>query len=114
MIRHSKHVQPTCLPVTANDTDIVSLIADLRTKADSIYLECTSNRSYKTALDCLKEMRQQIALVAEITGKKQTHTTTNNFLFMPEWTATRNAILKALSEYPTAKEAVIKAIGSVK
>ena len=63
----------------------------------------------KAAGTFLRELREQIRLMAELEGKisQQPQVTIIN---NPEWIELRTVIIQALDPYPEAKEALVNAI----
>jgi len=81
----------------------------LRERAATLLDQAESSQDMKSAGTFLKELREQIRLMAVLEGKLQSSpqiTIVND----PEWVEIRTLIITALDDYPEAKEAVVNAI----
>ncbi|MCX8207414.1 MAG: hypothetical protein N3G75_06240 [Methanothrix sp.] len=58
----------------------------------------------------LRELREQIKLLAELEGRISSQPQVNVLINNPEWVQIRTEIINALDPYPEAREAVINAI----
>jgi transposase-like protein len=113
LLRHFKHagiakIEPE--PIAAVNS--IDSLSELSKRADKLFKQAQQSGKQETALRCLKEMRELVSLSAKLTGELRTGTTIN-ILALPEWTAARRIILKAIDPYPDAKRAMIKALGAV-
>lgn len=81
----------------------------LRERAATLLDQAESSQDMKSAGSFLKELREQIRLMAELEGRisSQAQITIIN---SPEWIETRTQILIALDPFPEAKAAVVNAI----
>ncbi len=81
----------------------------VRDRAANLLDRAESSQDMKAAGTFLKELREQIRLMAELEGKisQQPQVTIIN---NPEWIELRTVIIQALDPYPEAKEALVNAI----
>ena len=92
-----------------NASCFLDQIKEVRTKAANLLDQAEASMDLKAAGTFLKELREQIRLMAELEGKLAAQpqvTIINN----PEWIEIRTIILQSLDPYPEAKEAMIVAI----
>ncbi len=66
-------------------------------------------RVYGAPVAYLKEVREQIKLLAELEGRLAAQPQVN-ILVNPEWIQLRTLIINALEPYPEAREAIVNAI----
>jgi lysyl-tRNA synthetase class I len=86
-------------------------LREVRSKAASLLDQAEKAQDLRAAGTFLKELREQIRLMAELEGRLATQpqiTIVNN----PQWVSLRTLIVKALEPYPQAREAVARAIGA--
>jgi len=81
----------------------------VRDRAANLLDRAESSQDMKSAGNFLRELREQIRLMAELEGKisQQPQVTIIN---NPEWIELRTVIIQALDPYPEAKEALVNAI----
>ena len=98
--------------LTARADSVMNQLAEITARANGIFEQASDNPSL--ALRALKELRETANLCAKLTGElKEAQTVINNntLVITPEWVSMRSAILRALTPYPEAKQAVIAALG---
>lgn len=92
-----------------NAASFIDQLREVRDKAAALLDQAEASSDLRAAGTFLKELREQIRLMAELEGKISNQpqiTIINN----PEWVELRTVIIQALDPYPQAKEAVVHAI----
>lgn len=92
-----------------NAAGFIGQLKEVRAKAASLLDRAEASQDMRAAGTFLKELREQIKLMAELEGKLAAQpqiTIINN----SEWVELRTLIIGALEPYPAAKEAVVHAI----
>jgi hypothetical protein len=105
-------LKSTNIQEIANADSLKQQLKDIREKAYSLLdkAEAAGNtKAYGPPSAYLKEIREQIKLMAELEGRlaSQPQITIINH---PEWVELRTLIVTALDPYPQAKQAVIDAL----
>ncbi len=92
-----------------NAATFIDQLKAVRDRAANLLDRAESSQDMKAAGTFLKELREQIRLMAELEGKisQQPQVTIIN---NPEWIELRTVIIQALDPYPEAKEALVNAI----
>jgi hypothetical protein len=92
-----------------NAANHLDQLREVRSKAASFLDQAEAAQDLRAAGTFLKELREQIRLMAELEGKlaSQPQITIINH---PEWVELRTSITMALDPYPDAKEAVLRVI----
>lgn len=113
--RHKKHIPAQLIKAqdvkeAAAADSLMGKVAALQGKAEDIYSRALKAENLNAAIGAVRELRGITELYAKITGELQTQTV-NNVIIMPEWVSLRNAILYALEPHPSARQAVVEAIG---
>lgn len=120
LYRHAKSHVPELLAKASRANEVAradNLLAELKSfRERTIRLldmaeQAGTTRAYGSPAQYLKEIREQIKLLAELEGRIAAQPQTNiNVLFNnPEWIEVQRRIIEALEQYPQAKEAVIRA-----
>ena len=92
-----------------NAASFIDQLKEVRAKAANLLDQAEASQDMRAAGTFLKELREQIRLMAELEGRIASQpqiTIINN----PEWVELRTVIIAALEPYPEAKEAVVHAI----
>ncbi len=92
-----------------NALSFLDQLKEVRSKAASLLDKAEAAADLRAAGVFIRELREQIKLMAELEGKLATQpqiTVINS----PEWVELRTIIIQALDQYPEAKEAVVDAI----
>lgn len=92
-----------------NAASFIDQLNEVRAKAASLLDQAEASDNLRAAGTFLKELREQIRLMAELEGKISNQPTVN-VLVNPEWIELRTVIIQALDPFPQAKEAVVHAI----
>jgi hypothetical protein len=90
-----------------------SLLEDLkavRQRTDELLTRAEEAGEVRSWPGFLREMREQIKLLAELEGRLATQTQVNVLINHPEWVELRTRIVRALAPYPDARRAVINAL----
>ena len=92
-----------------NAASFIDQLREVRDKAANLLDQAEASDDLRAAGIFLKELREQIRLMAELEGKisNQPQITIIN---SPEWVELRTVIIQALDGYPEAREAVVHAI----
>jgi len=91
-----------------NAANFLDQLREIRDKAADLLDQAESAQDMKASGVFLRELREQIRLMAELEGRlpQAQVTIVNN----PEWIELRTVIVQALDDYPQAKDAVVNAI----
>ncbi len=92
-----------------NAASFIDQLREVRDKAANLLDQAEASDDLRAAGTFLKELREQIRLMAELEGRLAAQpqiTIINN----PEWVEVRSLIITALDPFPQAKEAVVHAI----
>lgn len=92
-----------------NAASFIDQLNEVRDKAANLLDQAEASDDLRAAGTFLKELREQIRLMAELEGKISSQpqiTIINN----PEWVELRTVIITALDPFPQAREAVVNAI----
>lgn len=92
-----------------NAASFIDQLKEVRAKAANLLDQAEASQDMRAAGTFLKELREQIRLMAELEGRIASQpqiTIINN----PEWVELRTVIISALEPYPEAREAVVHAI----
>jgi hypothetical protein len=92
-----------------NALSFLDQLKEVRSKAASLLDQAEAAADLRAAGVFIRELREQIKLMAELEGKLATRpqiTVINS----PEWVELRTVIIQALDQYPEAKGAVVDAI----
>jgi len=92
-----------------NAASFIDQLREVRDKAANLLDQAEASDDLRAAGTFLKELREQIRLMAELEGKISSQpqiTIINN----PEWVELRTVIITALDPFPQAREAVVNAI----
>ena len=92
-----------------NALNFLDQLKEVRSKAASLLDQAEAASDLRAAGVFIRELREQIKLMAELEGKLATQpqiTVINS----PEWVELRTVIIQALDQYPEAKGAVADAI----
>jgi hypothetical protein len=117
--RHVKgHIPDALLKATdienvANGDSLLEQLKEAREKTLSLLDKAESaadTRVYGSPVAYLKEIREQIKLLAELEGRLASQPQVNILINNPEWVELRTAIMAALEPFPQAREAVVHAI----
>lgn len=87
--------------------DYFDQLREIMTRAACLLDRAEAAKDLKAAVGFLKELREQIRLMAELEGKFQPQITIIN---NPEWIELRTLIINALEPYPQARVAVVHAL----
>jgi hypothetical protein len=90
---------------------LLDQVRNLRQKALNLLDQAESSNDLRAAGIFLRELREQIKLLAELEGRLATQPQIN-ILVNPQWVELRTKIIKALDSYPQAREAVVNALSS--
>ena len=116
--RHVKgHLPDALLKATdienvANGDSLLDQLKEAREKTLSLLNKAEAvadTRVYGAPVAYLKEIREQIKLLAELEGRLAAQPQVN-ILVSPQWLELRTVIISALDDHPRAREAVINAI----
>ncbi len=92
-----------------NALNFLDQLKEVRSRAASLLDQAEAAADLRAAGVFIRELREQIKLMAELEGKLATQpqiTVINS----PEWIELRTVIIQALDQYPEAKGAVVDAI----
>ena len=89
--------------------DYFDQLREVRAHAANLLDRAEASEDLKTAAVFLRELREQIRLMAELEGKLQAQPQIT-IINSPEWVELRTVIIQALEPYPEAREAVVHAI----
>jgi len=91
-----------------NAVNFLDQLREIRNRAADLLDQAESAQDMKASGVFLRELREQIRLMAELEGRlpQAQVTIVNN----PEWIELRTVIIQALDDYPDAKAAVVNAI----
>lgn len=116
--RHVKgHLPDALLKATdienvANGDSLLDQLKEAREKTLSLLDKAEAaadTRVYGAPVAYLKEIREQIKLLAELEGRLAAQPQVN-ILVSPQWLELRTVIISALDDHPQARQAVINAI----
>jgi len=100
-----KLAQAAVATQTAEASDLLTEVRDLRAKAYSLLLKAEAAGDIRTALSGVREARGCLELLGEMEGEIDRRPVVN-ILVAPEWVAVRSALMAALVPYPDARAAV--------
>lgn len=109
---HNRHVSAALAAMqTAAQADrratLLDRIEGLIERAEEMFTTAAKEGKASQAMDALKELRLQLALLGQATGELDTRpVTVVNLQTAPEWLAVRAVILSALMAYPEARACV--------
>ena len=89
----------------------IDQLREVRDRAANLLDQAEASQDMRAAGTFLRELREQIRLMAELEGKISSQpqvTIINN----PEWVEVRSLVINALEPFPQAKEAVVHALRS--
>lgn len=118
VFRHKESHIPEVLLKSAEIKEVTSadnLMAELMTARDRTYSlldkaeAAADTKLYGAPVAYLREIREQLKLMAELEGKLATQPQIT-IINSPEWVELRTVIIQALDGYPEAREAVVHAI----
>ena len=92
-----------------NAASFIDQLNEVRARAANLLDQAEASDNLRAAGVFLRELREQIRLMAELEGKISSQpqvTIINN----PEWVELRTLIITALDDFPEAREAVVHAI----
>jgi flagellar biosynthesis chaperone FliJ len=92
-----------------NAAGFLDQLKEVRSEAANLLDKAEKSDDLKAAGVFLREVREQIKLMAELEGKLANQPQIN-ILVDPQWVELRTSIMNALEAYPAAKEAVVLAI----
>ncbi len=92
-----------------NAAGFLDQLKEVRTKAANLLDMAEGAQDLRAAGIFLRELREQIKLMAELEGKLASQPQIN-ILLDPQWIELRTVIIQALDPFPQAKEAVVFAI----
>jgi flagellar biosynthesis chaperone FliJ len=92
-----------------NAANFLDQLREIRNRAANLLDQAEASQNMRAAGTFLRELREQIRLMAELEGKISSQPTVN-ILVNPEWIQLRTVIIQALDPFPQAKEAVVNAI----
>lgn len=116
--RHKAGHIPATLEASPSTLEIANadnLLDELRRARQRTYglldkaEEAACVKVYGAPVQYLREIREQIRLLAELEGRLASQPQVN-ILINPEWIELRTLIVKALEPYPQAREAVVRAL----
>ena len=91
---------------------LMERVAALDARAGDIYQKAYKTNNLTAAVGAIRELRGITELYAKITGELSAQGVTN-IIIAPEWVSLRNVILAALEPHPSARQAVIEALGKL-
>ena len=94
-----------------NAASFIDQLNEVRARAANLLDQAEASDNLRAAGVFLRELREQIRLMAELEGKISSQpqvTIINN----PEWVEVRSLVINALEPFPQAKEAVVHALRS--
>ncbi len=92
-----------------NAASFIDQLNEVRAKAASLLDQAEASDNLRAAGVFLRELREQIRLMAELEGKISSQPTVN-ILVAPEWLELKALIVTALRPHPEALQAVIEAL----
>lgn len=95
---------------------VMTQVLEISKRANDIYEQSAMSDNPSLGLRALKELRETTSLCAKLTGELREGLTVinqNMITTSPEWLSMRTSILRALTPYPEAKKAVIRALGGL-
>jgi len=92
-----------------NAASFFDQLREVRRKAATLLDQAEATQDLRAAGTLLKELREQIRLMAELEGKLASQPQIN-ILINPQWIELRTQIITALEPFPQAKEAILRAI----
>lgn len=97
---------------SAHNSHLVAYADGLRLKAMDCLDKAENAGNLAMALKAIREARETIKLLAELTGELASGNTTNVAVFqLPEWTSLTKKIIEALADEPSAREKIIRVLG---
>jgi len=88
---------------------VLDRMETLQAETKAVLDEVKGTDDYSTRLGAIREMRRNLELIGEIT-KELDRTPTLNLHLYPEYIEARTLIVQALTPYPEAKAAVVRAL----
>lgn len=118
VVRHSDaHLSPALVRTAeviaeADERTLVDRVKDLLGDAYDILGKGKETGDLRLAMSAMENLRRTLKLLGDATGEldHQQPTTVINLQTDPEYVATRTLIMQALTPYPDAKEAVVRAL----
>jgi hypothetical protein len=115
--RHRAHISATLLKATeieavANSDSLLTQLQEARNRTLSLLdkaEDAQDTKVYGPPVGYLREIREQLKLLAELEGRIAAQPTIN-VTVSAEWIKLRTVIITALDPFPQAKEAMIDAI----
>lgn len=93
----------------ANADNLLDQVRNLQSRALTILSQAEQAGDLRTALQAIREARGNLELLARLVGELQDSQTVN-LVVSPDWQLLRGLILRALQEFPDARQSVIHAI----
>lgn len=116
--RHRTNHLPKHLS-TAKEAEMVSQADDLLSQMDralqlswTITDNCTRDGDNRTALAGLKEVRECLKVLLEVSGKLQAQSQVN-IILNPQFQKLQMILLRELEEYPTIRQRIVTALQEV-
>lgn len=121
LARHrAAHMSPALAKVAAERQEAgprsaLERLEELLTEARAVLATAKAGGQGQLSLAAIRELRGLVELTARITGELDERPQVNvlNLSTNPEWTAVREALIRALAPYPEARAAVGAALASL-
>ena len=95
----------------ARADDLLAQVMDLQERTLQALEKAEKTGRLPVVLKAVREARENLKLLAQLTGELQEQQTTVNVLVAsPEWLRTRRLLMEALEPYPEARAAVARAL----
>lgn len=92
--------------------DLLDQAETLQKVAQNILSKAYQGETYGIAIQAIREARECLRLQGELLGELDRRPQIGIVIASPEWQAVRVTILNALTEFPEARQTVVKALGN--